>query len=164
MKNLAVALLTLCIMTSAAIAAPAAPAPQQFWYSYGEFDYYSGAGQSLDGGGVGVGWRIDRFLGLQGGFQYTEKSGVDVSNGYAEAMAILPLTRRLDLYGSFGGSYATASTSFDGVSLSISRSGYRAGAGVEYWFTPRWGLRLGFHRQNAGGVADDVGAGVAFRF
>jgi hypothetical protein len=35
---------------------------------------------------------------------------------------------------------------------------------MEYWLSPRWGLRLGVHRQNAGGVADEVSAGIALRF
>jgi opacity protein-like surface antigen len=168
MKTSAIALACLLGVLSAgtANAAPREQQSQSFSYVFGEFDHYTspnGSG-SLDGGGSGFGWRIDRHFGLQGGFQYSRKSGVDLTNGYVEALALLPLGSRFSLYGSIGGAYATASTSFRGTTVSISQSGYRAGVGLEYWLARRWAIRAGFHRQNAGGVSDDVGLGVAYRF
>ncbi|OJT95069.1 MAG: hypothetical protein BGN82_01475 [Alphaproteobacteria bacterium 65-7] len=134
-----------------------------YGYVFAEYDYYSGGG-SLNGGGLGAGWRINRYLGLQGGGQYTRKSGVDITNAYLEALMAFPLTQRLGVYASIGGAYAEASASAGPVTVSIGRSGYRAGVGLEYWLTQSWGLRAGFHRQNAGGVADDIGVGIAYRF
>lgn len=138
-------------------------APSSFGYVYGEFDHYSGGG-TLDGGGIGAGWRFNKYLGLQGGGQYARKSGVDFKNGYVEALLSYPVTQRLGVYASIGGSYADVSTSVGPISVSTSGSGYRAGVGVEYWLTQRWGLRAGFHRQNALGVLDDFGIGFAYRF
>jgi len=52
----------------------------------------------------------------------------------------------------------------DGDEPVILVTGYRASLGFEYWFWEHVGLRAGYHRQNAGGVADEMGAGLAFRF
>jgi hypothetical protein len=139
-------------------------APQSYSYVFGEYDHYSASGGSLDGGGIGAGYRLGRYFGMQAGGQYSRKSGVDLTSGYVEALGILPLANRLSLNGSFGGAYATASTSVGPATVSVSRSGYRAGVGLEYWISPRWGLRAGFHRQNTFGVVDDVGVGLGFRF
>lgn len=139
------------------------PSPS-YGYVYGEFDHYSATGGSLDGGGIGAGYRFGKYLGLQGGGQYARKSGVDFKNGYVEALLSYPVTQKLGIYASIGGAYADVSTSIGPISVSTSGSGYRAGVGVEYWLTQRWGLRAGFHRQNALGVADDFGIGFAYRF
>jgi len=158
------AALLLAGMSGVADAQPRGRQPSpSYGYVFGEYDYYSGGG-SLNGGGLGAGWRINRYLGLQGGGQYASKSGVDFKNGYIEALLAWPLTQRIGLYASLGGAFAEASTSFGPISVSTSGGGYRAGAGLEYWLTPRWGLRAGFHRQNALGVADDISLGIAYRF
>jgi hypothetical protein len=141
------------------------------FYLFGEYDYYSGGGASSNGGGGGLGWNFNRYLGLQAGGQYLKKSGVDLTNFYGEVKLSLPLANNFSVYGSIGGAYASASGSVTlltspptTVSVSSSSSGYRAGVGAEYWLGEHWGLRAGFHRQNAGGVADDISAGIAFRF
>lgn len=155
------------ILAGLSSAADAQPRGRQqspsYGYVFGEFDHYSGGG-SLNGGGLGAGWRINRYLGLQGGGQYASKSGVDLTNVYLEALMAYPITQRLDVYASIGGAYAEASAKAGPVTVSIGRSGYRAGVGLQYWLTQSWGLRAGFHRQNAGGVADDIGVGIAYRF
>jgi opacity protein-like surface antigen len=138
--------------------------PQTYSYIFGEYDHYSAPGGSLDGGGIGAGYRLGRYFGMQAGGQYSRKSGVDLTSGYVEALGVFPLARRLSLYGSFGGAYATVSTSVGTATVSVSRSGYRAGAGLEYWMSPSWGLRASYHRQNTFGIVDDAGIGLAFRF
>jgi hypothetical protein len=50
------------------------------------------------------------------------------------------------------------------VTVSRSATGYRIGLGTEYWFTRHWGLRAGWHQQNAGGVGSEIAGGIAFRF
>ncbi len=81
------------------------------------------------------------------------------------------MTERFSVYGSLGGTYAEASGSITTLSfppttvqVTNTATGYRAGIGAEYWLGEHWGLRAGWHRQNAGGVADDIGVGIAFRF
>ena len=147
------------------------PATVNYGYVFAEYDYYSATGGSLNGGGVGAGWRLSRHLGIQAGGQYSRKSGVDFMNGYIEGLLIMPLGPRFALNASIGGSYARAETSVTlltappvTVTASTSGGGYRAGVGAEYWFAPQWSLRAGWHRQNALGVADDISAGIAFRF
>lgn len=139
-------------------------------YVFAEYDHYSATGGSLNGGGVGGGWRFNRYFGAQLGGQYFRKSGVDITNGYLEALVHLPFAPNFSVYGSIGGAYARAETSFTAgtppttFKISTSSSGYRAGVGAEYWIGRNWGLRAGFHRQNAGGVADDISVGLALRF
>jgi hypothetical protein len=135
-----------------------------FTYLFAEYDYYSATGGSANGGGIGAGWRINRWLGIQGAGQYTSRSGVNMYNGYLEAMLLVPLGQRLSLYASGGAAYSHASTRILGTTVSSDGSGYRAGFGAEYWISDRWSLRLGAHRQNAGGVVDNYSFGVGFRF
>jgi opacity protein-like surface antigen len=144
--------------------------PTSYGYVFAEYDYYSATGGSLNGGGIGGGWRFNRYLGAQLGGQYSRKSGVDITNSYLEGLVYLPLASNFQLYGSIGGAYARAEASFTAgtppttFKISTSSSGYRAGVGAEYWMGRNWGLRAGFHRQNAGGVADDISVGLALRF
>jgi opacity protein-like surface antigen len=170
MKMIAAALLAALVM------APAAQAqmrprqdPQSYLTLFGEYDHFRDAG--LDGGGGGLGWTLNRYLGLQAGGQYFRKSGVDLTNLYGEVKLSWPLADRLSVYASIGGAYAEGSASVTlltfpprTVTVSTSASGYRAGLGAEYWLSNHWGLRAGWHRQNTGGVDDDISAGIAFRF
>lgn len=143
---------------------------QNYGYLFAEYDHYSASGGSLNGGGLGVGWRLNRYFAVQAGGQYSRKSGVDYTNGYAEALLHMPFTPRFSLYGSIGGAYAQAETSFTAgtppttFKISTSSSGYRAGAGMEYWMTPEVSLRAGYRRQNALFVADDISVGLGLRF
>jgi opacity protein-like surface antigen len=142
------------------------------FYLFGEYDYYSDTSStSSSGGGLGGGWNFNRYLGLQGGGQYLTKSGIDLTNIYAEVKLSWPLANNFSVYGSIGGAYARASGTVTfptlpptSVSVTNTATGYRAGVGAEYWLGEHWGLRAGFHRQNAGGVADDISAGIVFRF
>lgn len=142
-----------------------------YGYVFAEYDHYTATGGSLNGGGIGGGWRFNRYFGAQLGGQYFRKSGVDITNGYLEAMVHLPFASNFSVYGSVGGAYARAETSVTlltapptTIKLSTTSSGYRAGVGMEYWMGRNWGLRAGVHRQNAGGVADDISVGLALRF
>jgi len=147
------------------------PATINYGYVFGEYDYYDAKGGSLNGGGIGAGWRLSRHFAVQAGGQYSRKSGVDFTNGYVEGLLLMPLGPRFTLSASIGGAYARAETSVTlltappvTVTASTSGGGYRAGVGAEYWFAPQWSLRAGFHRQNALGVADDMSVGIGYRF
>ena len=147
------------------------PATISYGYMFGEYDYFDAKGGSLNGGGLGAGWRLSRHFAVQAGGQYSRKSGVDFINGYIEGLVIMPLTPRFAINASIGGAYARASTdvTLPGLppvtaTFSTSGGGYRAGVGAEYWFAPQWSLRAGFHRQNALGVADDMSVGIGYRF
>lgn len=172
MKIMAVALAALLSSCMAAQAQRLAPRDLSSFYIFGEYDYYSDtSGTSQSGGGAGVGWNYNRFLGVQAGGQLLSKSGVDLTNIYGEVKLSWPLSNTLSLYASLGGAYAEASGNVTlltapptTVHVTNTATGYRAGLGAEYWLSPHWGLRAGWHRQNAGGVADDIGAGIAFRF
>ena len=142
---------------------PATLATQNYTYGFIGYDHYSGGG-SLDGGGLGLGWRINRWLAVQGGGQYLRGSGTDVYNGYAEVQLHFPLGNRASIFAAAGGAYAHASASIAGFSVTSNSSGYRAGFGMEYWLAPRWGLRFSAHRQNTGGVIDNFGLNLAYRF
>jgi hypothetical protein len=143
---------------------PAGTASTRFFYGTAGYDHYSASGSSLDGGGLGLGWRIGRYLGLEGGGQYLRSSGVDVINGYAEAQLLLPIGSRASIFAAAGGAYAHASTSVLGGTVTSNSTGYRAGFGLEYWLAPRWGARFTVHRQNTGGVIDNYGVSLAYKF
>ncbi len=159
------ALLLGASISGAAEAQTRRPAPS-YGYVFGEYDYYSGGGTSLNGGGLGAGWRFNRYFAAQIGGQYSRKSGVDITNGYIEGLVhLLPVGSRVSLYGSIGGAYASQSVDLGaGTTFSISRGGYRAGVGGEYWFAPQWSLRASYHRQNTFAVYDDIGVGIGYRF
>lgn len=166
-----VALVALCETAQAQSMRGREPSPSYFSI-FGEYDYYADtSSNSQSGGGAGIGWTINRYFGLQGGGQFLSKSGIDLTNLYAEAKLSWPVTPNFSLYVSAGGAYADASATVTLLTappttftVSTSATGYRAGLGAEYWLGKHWGLRAGWHRQNAGGVADDIGVGVAFRF
>jgi hypothetical protein len=162
---LASALLLGASICGAAEAQTRRPAPS-YGYVFGEYDYYSGGGNSLNGGGLGAGWRFNRYFAAQIGGQYSRKSGVDITNGYIEGLVhLLPVASPVSLYASIGGAYASNSINAAPLgTVSVSRGGYRAGVGAEYWFAPQWSLRAGFHRQNTFAVYDDISAGIGFRF
>lgn len=142
------------------------------FYLFGEYDYFKDtAGASSSGGGAGLGWNFNRYLGIEGGGQFLTKSGVDLVNANAQAKLSWPVNSNFSVNVSAGGAFARASAnvtllSFPPTTVHVTdtATGYRVGAGAEYWLTRHWGLRAGWHRQNAGGVADDIGAGIAFRF
>lgn len=163
-----VAMLTAGLFSGAASAQMRSSTPSNYGYVFGQYDHYSADGDSLDGGGIGAGYRINRYFAIQGGGQYARKYGADFSTGYGEVLAILPVGRRLSFYGSFGGTYAdvSASASISNVDFTVSRhtTGSREGLGAEYWFAPHWGLNAAWHRQNTFGVVDDFGVGVSYRF
>jgi hypothetical protein len=171
MKIIAAALAALLETCAGAQAQRADPRDLSSFYIFGEYDYYSdSASASQSGGGGGLGWNFNRFLGVQAGGQYLSKSGVDLTNIYGEVKLSWPLTERFSVYGSVGGAYAEASGTVTQltfpprtVNVTNTATGYRAGIGADYWLGEHWGLRAGWHRQNAGGVADDIGVGIAFR-
>lgn len=161
---LASALLAGASLFSMAEAQTRRPAPS-YGYVFGEYDHYSGGGTTLNGGGLGAGWRFNRFFAAQVGGQYTRESGVDITNGYIEGLIhLLPSASRVSLYGSIGGAYVSNSINSPLGTVSISRGGYRAGIGAEYWFAPQWSLRAGWHRQNTFAVYDDISVGIGYRF
>jgi opacity protein-like surface antigen len=186
MKIIAAALAVVTMLGSPALAQMRSreASPGRF-YLYGEYNYYTDS-SDLRGGGGGLGWNFNRYLGLQGGAQFLTSSqsaggalpsiasnavNLDATILYGEAKLSWPLTESLSVYASAGAAYIDGSASVTlltsppaTVSVSRSATGYRIGLGTEYWFSRHWGLRAGWHRQNAGGVADDIGAGIAFRF
>lgn len=172
MKIIAAALAALLAACAVAEAQRARPreVPPSYFYLYGEYNYYTDS-SDLRGGGGGLGWNINRHLGLQAGGQLLNATGVDVTNIYAEAKLSWPLTDNFSVYASAGGAYADASSNVTlltfpprTVSVSKSSTGYRIGLGVDYWLGENWGLRANWHQQNVGGVGSDIAAGIVFRF
>ena len=184
MKIIAAALAALVMFGSSAQAQMRPREPSRF-YLYGEYDYYTDSG-GAKGGGVGLGWNFNHYLGLQGGAEFLSSSQSAagalpsiVSNNidlnatllYGEAKLSWPLTDSLSVYASAGAAYTDASASVTvqtsppaTISVSKSATGYRIGLGAEYWFSRHWGLRAGWHQENAGGVGSEIAGGIAFRF
>jgi opacity protein-like surface antigen len=169
MKIIAAGLAAITMLGSPALA-QTRDTPSSYVYVFAEYDHYTDS-SSLNGGGGGLGWNLDRYLSVQAGGQYFRKSGFDITNFYGEVRLSLPLTERLSVFASAGGAYAEASTGITlptappmNVTVSTSGSGYRAGVGAEYWFSRHWGLRAGWHEQDTDGKAGDLGVGIAFRF
>ena len=179
MKIIAAALAVVTLLASPALAQMRTrEAPFSHFYLYGEYNYYTDS-SDMRGGGVGLGWNFNRYLGLQGGAQFLNSSLTNVGNTganintdaklfYGEAKLSWPLTDSFSAYAAAGLAYAdaTATATYAGFPYNLSKSatGYRIGVGAEYWFSRHWGLRASWHQQNAGGVGSEIGAGIAFRF
>jgi opacity protein-like surface antigen len=180
-----IAATTLAIMAALCLSAHGQtrqkPAQPSHFYLYGEYDYYTDSSK-LKGGGVGLGWNFNRYLGVQAGAQFLNSniqnignSGFDRSDNttifYGEAKLSLPVTESFSVYGTAGVAngetdvvFISPSTYPNGISGSIDATGYRIGVGAEYWITRHVGLRASWHQQNVGGVLSDIGAGLSFRF
>jgi len=158
------ALLGVCVAGSAQAQVRSRALSPTYGFVYGEFSHLSDNGVNIDGGGGGLGWHFTRYLGIQGGGGYFRENAVDFTTANAELMLTYPASDKLSLYGGLGGSYVHATTDILATSFTRQSTGYRAGIGVEYWFSRPWGLRFGYHRQNAGGVLDDMSVGIALRF
>lgn len=151
------------------------------FYVYGEYDHFTDSSE-LRGGGAGLGWNFNRYLGLQAGAQFLNSSiqnavnsGLDLNANttvfYGEAKFSLPLTTGFSIYGTAGMANGATDTIFTatsdpsyGASVSQSVTGYRMGVGAEYWITRHIGLRAGWHQQNVGGVMRDISGGISLRF
>lgn len=134
------------------------------WYAGATYDRYSTTGQNIDGFGGLIGWRPSRYLALEAAGQFGSVSGVDLTNGYFQALFTMPIGQHLDLYLAGGGAFANQSVSSGPVTVSYSGGGYRLGGGANVWLNQKWGIRLSFNRQNATAVADDYGVGLLVRF
>jgi len=158
------ALLGLCVAESAEARARSTEPGPTYGFVYGEFTHFEADGLTMGGFGGGAGWHFTRYLGIQGGGEFFRKSPLDLTTGNVELMFTYPANDRFSLYAGLGGSYVHASADNGFASITRQSTGYRASLGFEYWFWEHVGLRAGYHRQNAGGVADEMGAGLAFRF
>ncbi len=158
------ALLGLCVAGSAEARVRSSGSGQTYGYVYGEFTHFDAPGLTMDGVGGGAGWHFTRYLGIQGGGEYFRKTPLDMTTGNVELMLTYPANDKFSLYAGLGGSYLHASANPGFGSITRQSTGYRASLGFEYWFWEHVGLRAGYHRQNAGGVADEMGVGFAYRF
>lgn len=179
-----IATTTLVITTALCLSAygQASQRPQtSHFYVFGEYDYYTDS-SDLRGGGGGLGWNISPYLGIQTGAQFLNASQRDIAHSgidgqmattvvYGEAKLSWPFTDNFSLYGSAGLARGETTAHFTPTNgypysydVSKNGTGYRVGVGAEYWFTRHLGLRAAWHQENVGGVAGDLGVGVAFRF
>jgi opacity protein-like surface antigen len=158
------ALLGICVAGSAQAQMRSSTPGQTYGFVYGEFSHLDTPGLIADGGGGGLGWHFTRYLGIQGGAEYFRKTPLDLTSANVELMLTYPANENFSLYGALGGSYVHGTASVGSVSITRQSTGYRASVGMEYWFTRHLGLRAGYHRQNAGGTADELGIGIAYRF
>jgi opacity protein-like surface antigen len=158
---------------AASVAPPAAaqvrnyrdPYGESHWYVATEYGYASASGVSFNGVNFGAGWRPSRHFGLEIGDYLSRYAGTSINSVYLDAIGLLPLTSRISAFGSIGGAIASNSAKVNGFgTISISKSGWRAGAGLEARITRRIDLRFGYHRQNALADADEYTIGLAFRF
>jgi opacity protein-like surface antigen len=133
-------------------------------FVYGDYAQLSGNGLKLDGGGGGIGWHFMRYVGIQGGGEYFHKGALDWSTANAELMLTYPATDKFSLYAGLGGGYVHAAATAGTAPISGNSTGWRAGLGMEYWFSKPFGLRAAYHRQNVGVVSDEMNVGLAFRF
>jgi len=153
-----------CVAVSAQAQMRSPRPSQSYGFVYGEFSHLDSPGLAVDGGGGGLGWHFTRYLGIQGGAEYFRKTPLDLTSANAELMLTYPANDKFSLYGGLGGSYVHGTASVGSVSVTRQSTGYRASVGMEYWFAGHFGLRAGYHRQNAGGLTDEMGVGVAYRF
>jgi opacity protein-like surface antigen len=178
-KIAATALAITAVLCLSATAQPRQRPPQPgHFYVFGEYDHYTDSSK-LRGGGAGLGWNFNRYVGLQAGAQFLNSSATNIDNSgvdgianttvvYGEAKLSLPLTDSFSLYGTGGLAYGdtTADYTFSPYTFSESKNaiGYRVGVGAEYWITRHIGLRASWHQIDVDGVGSDIGAGIAFRF
>ena len=148
MKIIAAALAVTTVLGSPALAQMRSRDSPSSLYLFGEYEYYTDSSK-FRGGGGGLGWNFNHYLGVQGGAQFlassesvaglpsTVTSGavdLDTTVLYAEAKLSWPLTERFFVYASGGGAYADGSAGIklltvpsSTISVSRSASGYRWG-------------------------------------
>ncbi|HET7084677.1 MAG TPA: outer membrane beta-barrel protein [Rhizomicrobium sp.] len=158
------ALLGLCMAGSAEAQTRLSDSSQTYGFVYGEFSHFDATGLKVDGGGGGAGWHFTRYLGIQGGVDYYRQTPLDLTTANAEVMLTYPANDKFSLYAGLGGSYAHGTANPGLGSITRESTGYSVSMGMEYWFRRPFGLRFGYHHQNAGGVADQLGIGLALRF
>src|ERR1700759_2648576 len=121
----AIALMFCAIASTGAQAQMARLESPRGFYAGLDFDYLTATGISFTGGDLALGYRFNRFFGVESGALYTRGSGINLTSEYAEFRGYLPLLAgRLSLIGS--GGVALAQTS------APSGPGCRIGAGLAY--------------------------------
>jgi len=105
MKTIAAALAVTIMLGSPALAQMhPRQAPPSHFYLYGEYNYYTDS-SDFRGGGGGLGWNFNRYLGVQAGAQFLSAStvaNVDTTLLYGEAKLSWPLTDSFSVYASLG--------------------------------------------------------------
>ena len=149
MRTTAAALVAIAMFSGQAQAQPRQrQSPESFVYLYGEYDYYTDSGAAR-GEGIGLGWNVSPYLGLQAGAQFLNSSpsyaqyapeiSGDATLLYGEAKLSWPWTDSLSVYASGGLAYADITSTITGpfyprptYTASKSSTGYRIGLGAEY--------------------------------
>jgi outer membrane immunogenic protein len=169
-------------------------------------DPFTGANDTFDktgfigGGQIGANWQIDALvLGIEGDFDWTGLKGsthdsalntINTNTQWTSTVTgrIGAAFDRLLVYAKGGVAFAHDNDSLNDIfgntaSTSLTRTGWTAGAGLEYAFTPNWSARieydyLGFGREtlnlstpttpayntNASLNVQEVKAGINFKF
>jgi opacity protein-like surface antigen len=156
-------------------------ADPSYFYSTAGYDYVSGG---LEGGDIGIGYRFNRFYGIELGYTYAGATATDdfgdSASIYAEEVTIdvmgyLPLGRRspVSLFSTIGVGYtygtAEVDTYFGSAWASAWGPEFRVGAGIEYRVTDNIGIRtmVRYQYSDFGGIGDSraiVTTGVTYRF
>lgn len=140
---------------------------------------------SFNGANFHLGARVNKYLGVEGGYTWTadsDKSKVlgtaigtraHVAGWNADALGYLPLgDEKFELIGTMGVSLLTASLNFNGAVTgggNTEEFGFRAGGGAEYWLTDHVNGRVLLRYQTADfkGIADNaynLTAGINYQF
>lgn len=168
MRGIVLSFTLLAMSIGAGQAAPTRSSSKPDWYIGGGYDRYTASGTNFDAGTVLGGWHFNRYVSVEVGGQFASVNGVSLTNLFADLEGHVPISRGLSLFGAIGGAYAdesvSASISGSTITISQSGSGYRAGGGLDFWFTPHWGMRAGYFHQNAIGSADDLSLSIRYRF
>lgn len=143
------------------------PYAANYWYGALDYGHASISGLSLDGGNIALGYRW-RYFGLEGGDFISSKYGATINSAYIDLITPLPLTRRFTAILSAGTAYSTVSASAGNLTASLSSPAWRLGAALETRITHRLDFRLAYHYLNhtesGWGSANEIQAGLAFRF
>ena len=134
--------------------------------------YAADAGYMLAQGGgssstvtAGVGYRFNRYFGIEGGYTGIFVDSVSASGGYIDTYGYLQLGSHssLSLFGTAGASYIAAAY-MGGRGYSASAFGLRGGGGIECRLTESWTLRTAVRYQSTLTKAAVVSLGVTLHF
>ena len=147
-------------------AAPALAQPVvSHWYFASDGGVLSGQGGSATTLTAGLGYRFNRYVGIEGGYSGLFDRDASAHGGYVDLYGYIPFDERtrFSMFGTVGGTYiSTVATG--GSFYSASSSGVRAGGGFEWRIGPRWAIRAAARYQSliANSVVGSVGFSVQF--
>ncbi|HEX4302133.1 MAG TPA: outer membrane beta-barrel protein [Rhizomicrobium sp.] len=155
-----------CVLCAPATASPRDPDASHIYFA-ADAGYLVSPGGGGSGSIVtaGVGYRLDRYFAIEGGYAGIFADGASASGVYIDGFVYQPLGRYspLSVFATGGASYI-ASGIQGGYGYSPNAFGFRGGAGIEWQFNDLWALRTTARYQSTIKSAAVISLGLTAHF